>query len=890
MPLIPGQRVGPYEVVAAIGEGGMGQVYRARDTKLGRDVALKILPELFAHDPERVARFQREAHVLASLSDPNIAIVHGLEEIVSTGAGPPAQALVMELVEGPTLADRIAEGPLPLDDALAIGRQIGSALDGAHGQGIVHRDLKPANIKVRPDGTVKVLDFGLAKAITGADSSPAAVMNSPTLTARATELGVILGTAAYMSPEQARGRSVDKRADIWAFGCVLLEMLTGTRAFAGEDATETLASVVKGEPDISRAPASVRRLLKKCLEKDPKRRLRDIGDVWDLLDVEPRHVSAFEARSSAGRRPLVPWIVSASAVAALATLAVVHFREARAASPSTTRFDVAWPVTRGSSALGGTRFFQLSPDGRTLLVGTHEGLWVRPLESVEATRLDRTQGALYPFWSPDSHQIAFFQGGQLKTIPRSGGTVRTLCPAPEPRGGTWGSRGTIVFSSGFGQQGLMRIGEQGGAPVPVTTLETANVGTAHRYPQFLPDGERFLYLYLSGKPDTSGVYVGSPGGTPVRVLEGQDSALVVEGGKSTGGAYLLYRRQGTLMASAFDMDRLTTTGSPFVVAADVGQGENTGLGAFSVARDGTLAFRTNYDAPREVVWLDRAGMPVRVVASGLNVSDLALSDNDEKIAISIAARGTNSDVWLLPGGGGAPSRFTFGPPPGWLFPVWSPQGDAIAYATFDLAGLAGYEIRRKSSSGAGAEETIYRSSGVLWLWDWSPDGKFLVFSDGDVLNALPLDGDRTPTALTKVSAEGQYGQVSPNGRWLAYAALERGQTEILVQPLPPTGALWQISQGGGTAPRWRRDGRELYYRAADGRLTAVGLAEGPDGSIQAGSAQALFPIPSMGNIERYVYAPAADGQRVLVSRPIAGAETPITVVLNWSAAVNTERR
>jgi serine/threonine protein kinase/putative hemolysin len=857
----------------------MGEVYRARDAKLGRDVALKILPPLFAQDPERLTRFQREAHLLASLSHPNIATIFGFEE-----AGP---ALVLELVEGPTLADRIAEGPLSVPEALAIARQIGDALDAAHAQGIVHRDLKPANVKLRPDGTVKVLDFGLAKALS-AETAPGTgdEMNSPTLTARFTQLGVILGTAAYMSPEQARGKPVDKRADIWAFGCVLFEMVTGKRPFAGDDLTETLASVVKEAPGVDQAPAEVRRLLRKCLEKDPRRRLRDIGDAWDLMD-EPAAATTGVGIATAAppKRSRWPWFVAATALALAAAIAAIHFREA---SPevAVTRFQLQWPASGDASASGTVRFFQVSPNGRYVAMVAQNALWVRPLDSVEATRLERTQGVTYPFWSPDSQSIGFFQGGQLKVIGREGGAVRTLCAAPDGRGGAWSPNGTILFGDQFGNHGLARVAEQGGTVERVTKVATPGRSDAHRYPHFLPDGNRFVYLYLSSDAALSGVYVAAlDGAAPVRLIDGADSAQFVPASASSRDGFLLFRRQDALMAQRLDVGRTSLTGTAVAVATGVGTGENTGLGAFSAGAEGTLIYTGDAGFQQDVVWIDRTGKRERVVGSNLTVNDLSLSPSGRVVAMSLQRSAVESDVFLQ-GDTGTASRFTFGPPPGWNFPVWSPKGDQIAFSSLDLAGRPRYEIRRKASNGAGVEETLLSATETVWLWDWSPDGKYLVFANSSDLKLLPLEGDRTPVPFTRTPIEDQYGQVSPDGRWMLYASGDRGDANVFVQPIPPTGALWQVSQGGGTAPRWRRDGKELYYRRPDGQLMAVAVTTGTGSVFQfSGTPQAMFPIPSTGNVERYIYQPSADGQRFLVSQPVAGSDPPITVVLNWLAAL-----
>ena len=879
MALAPGTKLGSYEVIGSLGAGGMGEVYRARDARLGRDVAVKVLPDSFAHDPDRLARFQREAQVLASLNHPNIATIHGFEDARE------GKALVMELVEGPTLADRIAEGPLALDDALLIAKQIIDALDVAHAQGVVHRDLKPANIKIRPDGAVKVLDFGLAKAVAPEGASGVSeAMNSPTLTARATQMGIIIGTAAYMAPEQARGKAVDRRADIWAFGCVLYEMVTGKRLFVGEDLTETLASVVKENPTLERAPPGLQRLLRKCLEKDPKRRLRDIGDAWDLIDVGTPSVAP-AAVAPMGKTSRLAWGLAALATVAAVVLAILYVRPAAVDAPSRAQFHLAWPVESGAAAIGGAQFFQISPNGRHIAIVSHNALWVRALDAVEPIRFDRTQGSSYPFWSPDGEHVAFFQGGQLKTIARSGGSPRTICDAPEARGGAWSSRGTIVFAATFGSNGLSQVSEQGGTPKSLTTLAGRGVSDdAHRYPQFLPDGNRFLYLHLASRPEVAGVYVASLDGTPpVRVLDGSNNAIFTRSGSTGSRGHLLFIRGSTLMAQVFDAGAIATSGTPFVVATGVGQGENTGVGAFSVADDGTLAHAEGITLVFDLKWIARSGAAGDVLATETPAHTFAVAPDQKRVAMGLIAdgMGLSFDIWIQPIGA-SPSRFTFGPAPGWIFPQWSPKGDQIAYATVDLAGQATYEIRRKPSNMAGVDEKLVSSTESIYLWDWSPDGKFLLYSTGGDLYMLPLEGDRKPVAFTKTPADEEYAQVSPNGRWMVYTSGPRGATQVFVQPIPATGAFWQVSQGMGDMPRWRADGKELFYRAGDGKLMAVAVTAVETGAFSFSTThQALFPIPSLGNVERYTYEPSPDGSKFLVSVPAAGASRPITVMLNW---------
>ena len=607
-----GSRLGPYEVTAKLGEGGMGEVWRATDSRLRREVAVKVLPAAFTADRERLARFEREAQTLAALNHPNIAAIYGLEESNGT------RALVMELVEGEDLSTRIAHGPLPVAEALAIARQIAEALEAAHEQGIVHRDLKPANVKVRADGTVKVLDFGLAKAMEPAAGAGARaeLAHSPTLTSHGTQLGVILGTAAYMAPEQARGGAVDKRADLWAFGVVLFEMLTGRSLFAGETVSDTLAGVLKTDVDLAALPAAtpraVRELLRRCLERNPRNRLRDAGDARLVLDdalagrrdgVEAPPVAAAPAAHRLGR--WLPWAIAAIA-SAIAIAAVVRPpRAAPASPPSAIRFHLqplesVSPTRRGS-------FFTLSPDGRVLAVTADGALWVRPLDAVEPRRIEGAEDATYPFWSPDGAWIGFFSGGQLRRVARDGGPAQRLCDAPEGRGAAWSPEGVIVFSPHLGARGLWRVSGQGGQPVQVTSLPENAANHAHRYPQFLPDG-RFLYMHLGPDPAVAGIWAASlEGGRPVRVLDGVDQAVYAPSASDPSRGHLLYRREKTLLAQPFDLATLRATGEAQPVAQNVGTAANTGAGAFAVSATGVLAFTSDLDGNGELVWVDRAG-------------------------------------------------------------------------------------------------------------------------------------------------------------------------------------------------------------------------------------------------------------------------------------------
>ena len=892
MPLTVGSRLGHYDVTALIGEGGMGQVYQATDTKLNRQVALKILPEAFATDPDRLARFQREAQVLASLNHPNIAAIHGLEESEGT------RALVLELVEGPTLADRIARGAIPLDEALPIAKQIAEALEAAHEAGVIHRDLKPANIKVKDDGTVKVLDFGLAKAL---DTSPEGdPSQSPTLTAAATQMGVIMGTAAYMSPEQARGKTVDKRADIWSFGVVLYEMLTGRTAFEGEDVSVTLADVIRAELSWEQLPDDLPPILstylRRCLHKDPSQRIRDIGDVRLAME------GAFEtATAHPGDSPValvapaskLPWLVTGVAAIAAVAVSVLHFGET-VPPVDVSRFQVELP---GGASDPQSGFLVLSPDGRHLALTHGNQLWVRSFDSLEARPIDGTGGARYPFWSPDSASLAFFAGGDLKKVSRTGGLVQTLPAAANGRGGAWSPNGTIVLSP-IGNGTLSAVPASGGDVRAVTALPEASGSDAHRYPQFLPDGERFLYLYLTSDADVAGVYVGSldPQTPPRRVLDGRNQAQYVASPVRSGDGYLVYRQDTVLMAQSFDASSLQSAGAAFPVADGIGMGAgNTGYSRFSTSSSGSLAYAPEDVQNTELVWFSRNGERLDLLTAADRIQGFSVSRSQERAAIVVGQIGFEiGDIWLQNLAGGAPSRFTFGPPPGWRNPVWAPDGDWVAYSTSNLAGLGHYDIRRKPTNRSGDEELLLSEATNLRIWDWAPDGSYLVYSESTTqdrdIQILPLTGDRTPVAFLETPARESHAQVSPDGGWMAYVSDEQGDPQVYVKSIPATTSLWQISVDGGTMPRWRQDGRELFYRGADGTLMAVDVGsnlanEGPAAELfeHEPTPKPLFDgVPATGSIFTFTYQPSADGQRFAVLGPAPGSESSITVVLNWS--------
>jgi len=920
----------------------MGQVYRATDTTLGRQVAIKILPDAFASDPERLARFEREAKTLASLNHPNIAAIYAVEEGPAE-AGRHVRALVMELVEGEDLSQRIegrsgqgaagrAQGAggrdqgagIPIDDVLSIAKQIADALEAAHEQGIVHRDLKPANIKVRPDGTVKVLDFGLAKAMEAGGAGQAggagrdSLSMSPTITTPAmTQAGMILGTAAYMAPEQARGKPVDKRADIWAFGIVVFEMLTGRRVFGGEDISITLAFVMTKEPEWTALPAAtppaLRALLHRCLDKDPKRRLQAIGEarvqIEDLISgagAAGGDVGPAEAGRHAGMNPqslvpnpdrplrqTLPWAIAgifAAALIALSAVSIVHFRE-QPVERQVLHYTLAPPEKATN-----VQSLATSPDGHYVVmqaVGDGGQLWIRSLDSLQTQQLAGTEDATFPFWSPDSRYIGFFTATQLKKIAVNGGPSQTLCDAPNSRGGTWSRDGVIVFAPVNGNEGLSRVPAAGGAPVAVTK----NDGGTHRWPLFLPDGRRFLYLANDGK--VNGIHVASLDSKDDRRLvldESNPQYLAPSTGNPVG--HLLFVRQQTLVAQPVDPQTLEPKGDLFPVVERVSPGSSNGSNLYSVSENGILILQAGgAGVGNQHVWFDRTGKETGAVGAVVRSrGSIALSPDGKRVVIERFGESGGSNLWITDmEHSGTETRLTFNSPAATISPVWSQDGSRVA---FGVSRKGVTDLYQRASNGTGQDELVLESKNQKDPTDWSHDGRFLVFQDVDRTSedlwALPVTGDKKPILLLRTDYRETQGQLSPDSRWLAYTSNESGTFQVYVQPFAPgwttpmTGK-WQISTTGGTQPRWRGDGKELFYVAPDRKLMAAEVTATAQ-RFDRGTPQALFEsrsaVSSL-NPRATGYAPSADGKRFLIAVPrgALGTTPPLTVVVNWLAGV-----
>jgi Tol biopolymer transport system component len=917
MPLSTGTTIGPYQVLAPLGEGGMGEVYRARDRRLNRDGAIKILPDLFAADPDRLARFEREAQLLATLNHPNIAHVHGFEESPAGAGRAGLRALVMELVEGSTLAERLAAGPISLDEALPIARQIAEALEAAHAQGIVHRDLKPANIKIDPSGTVKVLDFGLARA-GGATGPGGDLLNSPTITSPAmTQAGVILGTAAYMAPEQARGKVVDHRADVWAFGVVLFEMITGTRAFEGAEVTDVLASVLKSDPKWTAlpadAPAALRRLIRRCLERDPKRRLQAIGEARIQIDdliggaAEELPVQARPAAVPSIASRVVPWTLAlVSASLAIATLLVwAPWRPAASPSPMRVSVELGSGATLAFVNLGAAAV--LSPDGTTLAFvgGTSPGsprqLFVRRLSEMQATPLAGTEAAANPFFSPDGQWLAFFSSDKLKRVAVTGGAVATITDAPNSRGGAWSQDGTIVVSEN--RSGLFRVPSRGGTREPLTALASGEI--THRYPQILLGGRAVLYTAHTAPDnfdDASIVVQPLPSGPPTVVHRGGYYGRYLPSG------HVAYIHKQTLFVAPLDLDRLEVTGPSVPVIENVEANSARGEAQFAFSNTGTLVYLgsrgSNDGLP--LLWFDRQGKAEPLRSTPGRFSTYRIAPDGQRIAMTLFD-GTQEDVWIYDSSRDTMSRLTFDPAVD-SDPVWTPDGRRIVYASHRGPKGAPLTLYWQRADGTGEAVRLVESENAAMPFSWHPSGRFLLYQEGvgvasagglsqrdTNLMILPVEGSEdtgwkfgAPTPFLKTPLPEFEPMFSPDGRWVAYSSLETGSRQVFVRPFQGSGGRWQVSTAGGTNPVWSRARAELLFRAADSTIMTVEYSasestfrsEKPRPWMEGVAAKGVFPIFDL----------HPDGKRVAAPPMRTVEDRPATVAFLFNFSEELKRR
>ena len=893
-------RIGPYEVLGVLGAGGMGKVYRARDVRLQRDVAIKVLSSEVMRDPSWLGRLQREAQVLASFSHPNIAHVYGLEQ------SDEAPALVMELVDGPTLSAVIARragAAMDIAEALRIARQIADALDAAHEKGVVHRDLKPGNVVLTPEAQVKIVDFGLAKSveITAGDVSGSA-----------TAAGVVLGTPAYMSPEQARGLAVDKRTDIWAFGCVLYELLTGRQAFGGDTPSDSLAAVLERQPDLRGLPAAtppaIRSLVGHCLEKDQKRRLRDIADarlaIDDVLngsaDAHPATREVAEKQARRGRRAL--WVPAALVLAGAAGAATLAVYRPSAPIREPERIVSSIVLPRGMKLGGGEyegqaseSLFAVSPDGRQLAViasadTARDRLWIRDLASDAFRPLSHTENASSPFWSPDVSSIAFVAGGRLRAIRLSDSTVTTVTDAAF-RVGAWGAGNRILFAPAPSSP-LSVVPVSGGVPRAATKLDAATGEVQHSYPAFLPDGRHFLYFSMgsasTGVLDPRGIFVGSlDAAEPARLLiPGATAARYANG-------YVLFVKNGTLVAQPFDAGARALRGAPLPLVEVVNSpaaGATGTTAAFSVSETGVLVYQTALSTESRVAWFDRSGRQIAAVAPPADYGDVALSPDGRRVATSLLdPAGSTRDLWVFDDDGGGGQRVTHDPADDFA-PVWSPDGRRLLFSSMANGAV---NLLVKDVTTTAAPATVQTEDGGLGRFasDWSHDGRLYLYIGGgraiarSDLWVATTAASRQARALLDSPFVETHGRFSPDGRWLAYTSNESGQWEVYVVRLADRGDKRRISSGGGGWPRWAKNGSELFYLAPDNRLISVKVQEGASGLV-LGAPVPLFtlrPRPAV-RLDAYAYDVSPDGQRFVVNTLVEDTtSTTVTLVLNWSA-------
>jgi len=867
--LNPATRLGPYEIVAPLGAGGMGEVYRARDTRLDRDVAIKVLPAALAQDPEALTRFEREAKAVAALSHPNILAIHDV------GAHDGVVYAVTELLEGDTLRERVAGGPLPLRKVIDVAVQMAHGLAAAHGKGIVHRDLKPENVFVTTEGRVKILDFGLAKAPApeGAGATAGGATAAATM-AEGTTPGTVVGTVGYMSPEQVRGQAVDPRTDIFAFGAVLYEILSGRRAFKRDTAADTMSAILNADPpeltsSASGVPPALDRILRRCLEKHPAERFHSAHDLALALETislgsgtASMTVAPAARRIGVHGRERLAWAIALALVAAASGL--VLLRRPEPAGPAVSKLIVSIPMTTPMPSLVEKRI-ALSPDGRTLVytAAPSSRLYLRPIDRLDAIGLERTEGASNPFFSPDGRWIGFFADGKLKKVSIAGGMPFVVCDAAIGRGATWGPDGTIVFAGGL-STGLQRVSAGGGRPEPLTKPGAEE--RSHRWPEFLPDGKTVLFVV-----QPRGVFSFFDARVVVQSLQTGERKTVFDGGTNpmfADGAVIV-NRAGSLLAIPFDVDRLEPAGPPVPVVEHVSGHSNTGATQYAVSRNGSIVYVPR-DVPldAEVVWVARNGgvTPVKDLRRPLDA--LALSPDGNRVALRMSTGG--GDVWIYDFRRGSLARLTFTPGSD-TSPVWTPDGRRILFAGI-RAGP--FNIFWKASDGTGDDELLVQSMDSDMPSAVSPDGRWLVFTrqamqTGNDLWLLPLEGERKPRPLLVTPFAEARARFSPDGRWIAYQSNESGRFEVYVQPFPGPGGKWQVSTEGGETPIWSPTGRELFYRD-DQRLMAVAIDAVP--SFVPGTPRPLFQYPGGDYIQvglgGVTYDVAPDGQRFLMIKNV----------------------
>jgi serine/threonine protein kinase len=872
-----GTKLGRYEIRAKLGEGGMGEVYRAYDEAMHREVAIKVLPAGLSADKDRLTRFEQEAHTAGSLNHPNILVVHHIE----THDGAPY--IVSELLEGETLRDRMGGVALPQRKAIDYALQIAQGLAAAHEKGIVHRDLKPENVFITKDGRVKILDFGLAK-LTGADGTQAQT-EVPTRRVN-TDPGMVMGTIGYMSPEQVRGKPTDHRSDVFSFGAILYEMLSGRRAFRGESTADTISSILREDPpDLSTTNRGINpaleRIVNHCLEKNPEERFNSARDLAFALEALSGPATTSESTttvlsalpiSKRKRLEMIPWAIAGILLIACASLALLYFWP-KPTDNRQTSFAIEMPekVTE-------LRTPAISPDGRMIVfTGMAEGksaLYLRTLDSINVQRLAGTDDGSDPFWSPDGRYIGFFGENKLKKVDVTGGMPQTICTATEAFGGTWNRDGVILFA--MSGQGLHRVSAAGGESTVALALDTTQSEVDHDFPYFLPDGQHFLYYSFKGNRGAPEVFVGSLQGDRKLLLRNNSNVAYVNG-------YLLFARGFTLMAQAVDANKRELKGEPFTVMENVAFTPSSSYSHFSVSENGTLVFWQGNDVGRQLAWFDRIGKQISTAGPPGPYNDMVLSPDGNRAAVQ-RFDGGNSDLWIMDLIRGVPVRFTFSASIE-DNPSWSADGNSLFYTS---ASEGKTVFVKKNSSGAGNEEPVYESTNAIDDGtDISPDGKNLLFEVVGVKTdvwVFPLDGSAKPYALFASEFAEFQAHFSPDGHWVAYASSESGRPEIYVQSFPPAGGKWQVSTGGGAQPHWRRDGEELYFIAPDRKLMAVEVKLGS--AFEMGTPAPLFQTQVSNFVSPNRYDVSADGQRFLVNSSVQEqSRAPIVIVLNWAAGL-----